>query len=315
MPTPRLILGTMNFGDTVDERGAAAMLEAAAVVGVAGVDTANGYAGGETERMLGRLLPQLGIDLPLATKVGIPHPDAAGHAPLSREGIRLGLEGSLARLGRERVDLLYLHQPDAATPVSETIDAVAELIAAGTIGALGVSNYAAWQIADIERECARVGIQGPVVAQQLYNLVARRVDAEYRAFALHHGIETMVYNPLGGGLLTGRHRFEETPGDGRFGDSRLASMYRERYWNARLFEAIEGLGSIAVEAGMPLAELAFRWLVSQPLVGSILLGGSKTKQLATNAAAIGRGPLDQAVLTACDEIGARLAGPMPAYNR
>lgn len=315
MPAPSLVLGTMTFGDTVDEAGSAAMLEAAVAAGVASVDTANGYAGGETERILGRLLPQLGVDLPLATKAGMPHPDAEGHAPLSREGLRRSLAGSLRRLGRDSVELFYLHQPDAATPVAETVDAIAELQAEGRIGALGVSNLAAWQIADVERECARAGIAGPVVAQQLYNLVARRIDAEYRAFALGRGIETMAYNPLGGGLLTGRHRFEEAPEDGRFGDSRLAGMYRERYWNAQLFEAIAALGAIAEAAGLTLAELSFRWLASQEVVGSILLGGSKPAQLAANAAAIARGPLDEATLAACDEIGRSLAGPMPAYNR
>lgn len=315
MSAPSLVLGTMTFGDTVDEAGSAAMLEAAVAAGVSSIDTANGYAGGETERILGRLLPRLGVDLPLATKAGMPHPDAEGHAPLSRDGLRRSLEGSLTRLGRDSVELFYLHQPDGATPIAETIDAVAELQGEGRIGSLGVSNFAAWQIADVERECARAGIAGPVVAQQLYNLVARRIDAEYRAFALGRGLDTMVYNPLGGGLLTGRHRFEDAPGEGRFGDSRLATMYRERYWNAQLFEAIAALGDVAEQAGMPLAELAFRWLASQDVTSSILLGGSKPAQLAANAEAIARGPLDADVLATCDEIGASLAGPMPAYNR
>jgi aryl-alcohol dehydrogenase-like predicted oxidoreductase len=125
----------------------------------------------------------------------------------------------------------------------------------------------------------------------------------------------MVYNPLGGGLLTGKHQFTEDPTEGRFGDSRLATMYRERYWNTQIFDAIAALSRIADDAGLPLTELALRWLRSKPATGPILLGGSKTSHLRANIEALSRGPLPDELVAACDEVGAALRGPMPAYNR
>ncbi|WP_346158571.1 aldo/keto reductase, partial [Nonomuraea recticatena] len=159
-----------------------------------------------------------------------------------------------------------------------------------------------------------VGCPRPVVAQQLYNLVARKVEAEYLEVARVSGLATMVYNPLGGGMLTGRHS-PEGAGGGRFGDSRLAAMYRERYWRDDLFAAVSRLAGIAEGTGLSLAELALRWLVTSPDVGALLLGGSKVEHLRQNAAAVAAGPLPADVVAACEEVGAELHGPMPAYNR
>ncbi|MFF2060766.1 aldo/keto reductase [Streptomyces sp. NPDC058200] len=315
VPLSRLVLGTMTFGDTVDRAGAAAMLDAALDAGITGVDTANGYAGGESERILAALLPGRRDRIVLATKAGIPHPDQGAHAPLSAAGMRAALEGSLRRLGSDHVDLFYLHQPDRATPLAETLSAVAEFIAEGKILALGVSNHAAWQIAELVRTADEVGADRPVVAQQLHNLLARRIEEEYVEYAAVTGLRTMVYNPLGGGLLTGRHTFGQTPGSGRFGDSKLAAMYRERYWDERLFAAVGELTRIAGEAGIPLTDLALRWLLDRASTDALLLGGSRTEHLRANIVAAQAGPLPAEVTAACDEVGARLRGPMPAYNR
>ncbi|BBX33799.1 oxidoreductase [Mycolicibacterium mageritense DSM 44476 = CIP 104973] len=310
-----LVLGTMTFGDTVDADGAAAMLDVALDAGITHIDTANGYAGGESERMLADLLRGRRDRVALATKAGMPHPDAGEHSPLSAAGLRASVEGSLSRLQTDHVELFYLHQPDRAAPLTETLSTVAELVAEGKIGALGVSNYAAWQIAELNHVADTVGAPRPVAAQQLYNLLARRIEDEYAEFAAVTGLTTVVYNPLGGGLLTGRHSFDADPTEGRFGDSRLAQMYKQRYWNAAIFEAIEALAVIADKAGIPLTELALRWLVSKPATGPILLGGSKVGHLQSNIAAVAQGPLAEDVVTACDEVGAALRGPMPNYNR
>lgn len=160
-----------------------------------------------------------------------------------------------------------------------------------------------------------MGAPRPVVAQQLHNLLARRLEEEYVEYAAVTGLRTMVYNPLGGGLLTGRHTFGQTPGSGRFGDSKLAAMYRQRYWDERLFAAVGRLTAIAGEAGIPLTELALRWLLDRPSTDALLLGGSRTEHLRANIAAAQAGPLPAGVTAACDEVGAVLRGPMPAYNR
>jgi aryl-alcohol dehydrogenase-like predicted oxidoreductase len=310
-----LILGTMTFGDTVDFDGAAAMLDAALDAGIIHIDTANGYAGGESERMLARLLDGRRDRVTLATKAGMPHPDAGEHSPLSAAGLRASVEGSLSRLGTDHIDLFYLHQPDRTASLAETLGTVAEMVAEGKIGALGVSNYAAWQIAEVNHTADDVGAPRPVAAQQLYNLLARRIEEEYAEFAATTGLTTVVYNPLGGGLLTGRHSFDSDPEQGRFGNSRLAAMYKQRYWNAAIFDAVQQLAVIADKAGIPLTELALRWLVTKPAAGPILLGGSKLEHLQSNIAAAAKGPLDADVVDACDDVGAALRGPMPNYNR
>ena len=311
----RPVLGTMTFGDTVAVDVAGDMVEAALAAGLTHIDTANGYAGGESEKILAQVLSDRRDDVTIATKAGIPHPDAGSNAPLSAAGLRASLEGSLRRLGTDHVDLFYLHQPDRATPLRETLHTVAELVAEGKVGTLGVSNYAAWQIAEINHLADEVGAPRPVVAQQVYNLLARRIEDEYAEFAAVTDLVTMVYNPLGGGLLTGRHSFDADPAEGRFGDSRLATMYKERYWNTAVFDAIAQLTTLADKAGIPMTELALRWLVSKPTAGPILLGGSKVSHLQSNIAAISAGALDDDLVTACDDIGTALHGAMPNYNR
>ena len=315
LPISRLVLGTMTFGDTVDEATAGRMVEEALDAGITTIDTANAYVGGTTEEMLSRLLKERRGDVILASKAGMPHPDHGQHSPLSPAGLRNSVEGSLRRLGVDRLDLFYLHQPDRVTPLHETLTTVAELFAEGKIGALGVSNFAAWQIADVIHTAREVGAPRPVVAQQLYNLVARRVEEEYLEFAATHNVHTMVYNPLGGGLLTGRHSFDAKPTEGRYGDSKLAAMYTQRYWDRQLFDAVEELSRVAQDTGITLAELSLRWLAYRDGVGSLLLGGSKAEQLRANIAAVANGPLPATAVAACDAVGAGLRGPMPAYNR
>lgn len=315
LPISELALGTMTFGDTASEEVAAAMLSAALDAGISVVDTANGYAGGASEEILAKLLPTHRDSVVLASKAGMPHPDAGDNSPLSAEGLRRCVEGSLRRLATDRLELFYLHQPDRKAPLEETLAAVGELIRDGKVRAWGVSNFAAWQISELNTAADAAGVPRPVVAQQLYNLLATRIEDEYLEFAQHTGLLTMVYNPLGGGLLTGKHSFTESPTEGRFGTSRLAEMYKQRYWDPRLFDAVRQLGDIASGAGLPLPELSFRWLLSKPGVGSILLGGSRLEQLQANIAAAGKGPLPEDVVAACDAVAADIHGPMPKYNR
>ncbi|WP_153393672.1 aldo/keto reductase [Ornithinicoccus halotolerans] len=313
-PWSRVVLGTMTFGDTADAREAAAMVEAALEAGITSLDTANVYAGGETERILADILRDRD-DVLLATKAGMPHPDAGDHAPLSAAGLRACLEASLRRLGRDRVDLFYLHKPDRDTPVTETMATLADLVGEGRVGAVGVSNHAAWQIADVNAVADQAGCPRPVVAQQLYNVVGRRLEEEYAEFAATTGLHTVAYNPLAGGLLTGRYQPDEEPVDGRFGSSAMAERYRDRYWNQQTFAAVAELTRVAEEAGLSLVELSLRWLLGRPATGSVLIGSSRTAQLRQNLDALARGPLPEDVQRACDDVGDRLRGPMPRYNR
>lgn len=315
LPISQIALGTMTFGDTVNAAVAASLVDAALDAGITVIDTANVYSGGASEEILAKLLPKRRDSILLASKAGMPHPDAGGHSPLSDSGLRRSVNGSLRRLGVERIDLFYLHQPDRATPLEETMGAIAELVRQGTIGAWGVSNFAAWQISELNHVADALGTPRPVVAQQLFNLVARRIEEEYLEFARTTGLLTMVYNPLGGGLLTGKHRFADLPTEGRFGNSKLAAMYKQRYWDPQLFAAIDSLAEIAGGAGITLIELSLRWLMNRPDVGAILLGASRLEQLQSNIRAAEEGPLSADVVAACDDVGLTLRGPMAGYNR
>ncbi|WP_323749863.1 aldo/keto reductase [Curtobacterium sp. VKM Ac-1376] len=309
------VLGTMTFGDSVDEPTAAAMVDLFREAGGTGIDTANGYAGGRSEEILGAVLAGCRDDVVLATKVGIPHPDAQGAPPLSAASIDRCVHASLRRLRTDHVDVLYLHQPDRSTPDEETLTAVRTLVDSGAVRTWGVSNYAAWQIAELRHTAAGLGLAAPVLGQQVYSVIATRIDDEYAEYATSTGLGTVIYNPLGGGLLTGKHRPDEQPAEGRFGSSPLAGMYRTRYWNDEVFAAVEQLRSVAEGAGIPMAELALRWTIGRPVVDAVLIGGSRLTNIEANLAALASGLLPDDVQRAVDDVAASLRGPMPAYNR
>jgi aryl-alcohol dehydrogenase-like predicted oxidoreductase len=225
----RLIFGAMTFGSQVNEPDAATMVDLALDAGVNMFDTAASYNDGASERILGAALAQRRNDVLIATKV---HPRTAG---LTRAAIRAAIDASLGRLGTDHVDVYYLHQPDWNTPVEETLDAMNDLVRAGKVRYIGLSNYAAWQVADMRAKSATRGWQLPVIAQQMYNLLARRIEDEYAAFARSADTFDIAYNPLAGGLLTGKHRPAATPATGtRFSQE----TYRARYCNDAQFAAV-----------------------------------------------------------------------------
>lgn len=309
------ILGTMNFGDTVGEKLAGQMLEASFEAGVTVIDTANAYSGGACEQMLGRLLPGQDDSHILATKVGILHEDAKGAPPLSRAAILDSISGSLKRLKREKIDLYYLHAPDRLTEARESIETLRELHLAEKISAWGFSNYSSWQALELISLADEVGLPRPIIGQQLFNMVSRKIESEYLEFSRRYDLHLMVYNPLAGGLLSGKYKFDELPSEGRFGSSKLAEMYVKRYWSKDLFSSISDLQNHADGIGISLPELAFKWLLAKPEVGSILVGASSMQQLSANLAAVCADELEAKSVEACEEIGARLNGPMANYNR
>jgi aryl-alcohol dehydrogenase-like predicted oxidoreductase len=305
----------MTFGTQVDLAAAAAMLEACLAAGVTAIDTANVYGGGAAERIVGQLIKGRRDTVSVATKVGLPTDEAGGDAPLSAAAMGRCVEASLRRLGTDHVDLYYLHAPDRRTPIQETLAAVDALVRAGKVVQIGVSNYAAWQLADIDACATAHGLARPAAAQILYNLLSRRVEQEYNEFAATHRLPSIAYNPLAGGLLTGKHPGAGPGAAGRFGSAALGAQYRDRYWHDSLFTAVAALGDIARSAGLTLVELAYRWLRSRPQVDAVVIGASSLSQLEANLAAAAGPDLSPDVAAGCDEIWARLNGPAPAYNR
>lgn len=301
-------LGTMPFGDTVDEADAAAIVSAAVEAGVSELDTAVTYAGGRSEEMLGRILRDL-PEVRVSSKVGMQQPEQGG--PLSRSEVVRCARLSVERVGRP-LDTLYLHQPDRSTPLAETVAGLGDVLAQGLARRLGTSNHASWQVAELVAECRAQGVDAPLRAQQLYNPIARGLEVEFLPFAAERGVEVVVYNPLAGGLLSGRYRSGSTPAEGRFGTSMVAELYRGRYWHEEFLAVVDSLAELSDQAGMPLAELALRWTASHPQVGQVLVGASRPEQATVNLAALARGPLPDDVR---DEVARRTAAVQDAAPR
>ncbi len=261
---------------------------------------------------MGKALKGRRDDIILATKVGHPAPGKRNSQGLSRLAILNAVEASLKRLNTDYIDLYYLHTPDNDTRIEETMAAMDSLVASGKVRYVGISNYAAWQIADILALCERRNYAPPLITQNVYNLITRGVEAELIPFIKAHGLGMAVYNPIAGGLLTGKHHAGQPGADTRFGSNQI---YYNRYWSDENFAAVDKLSLIAREAGLSLLELSMKWCLSRPGVATVITGVSKLSQLEQNIASIKGNALDEATLAACDTVWQGLAGTRFAYNR
>lgn len=298
-----LALGAMNFGKRTPEAEAKRIVHHALDSGITHFDTANAYNDGESERILGRLLAGQRDRVEIATKVGFGR--AFGKLEgLAPERIALSLDESLARLGTDRVDVYYLHVPDYGTPVEATLEAVKRVLDAGKARAWAVSNFASWQILEMIGIADRTGMPRPRMAQQMYNVLIRQLDIEYFKFTRRFPIHTTVYNPLAGGLLTGKpgKRFENN------------ALYRRRYLTKTMTDATTKLASIAEEAGMSLVTLAYRWILGRNGVDSILVGPGSLEHLDAAIEACTT-PLDESVREKVDATWLEMTGTEATYAR
>jgi aryl-alcohol dehydrogenase-like predicted oxidoreductase len=310
----RAVLGTMTFGTQLDEAEAAEVVHRARDLGVTMFDTANTYGDGRSEEILGRIVAPFRDEVQIASKVGSVRPSAdPNERRLDRDSILRECEDSLRRLGVDHVDLYYLHVPDPRTPMAESLAACEELVRAGKVRHLAISNHAAWQVTDAIRLAEANGWPRVRASQPMYNLLARRLEDEYAACSQRFGLTDLVYNPLAGGLLTGKHRFDREPAAGTRFDRK--ANYLDRYWNRAQFEALNRLQTIADDAGLTLIELAIRWLFSRPVVDGIIFGVSSLEHLEANLAAADGPAPDDETLARIDEVWADLGGAAPRYNR
>ena len=190
---------------------------------------------------------------------------------------------------------------------------IEELRQEGKIRYPAVSNYSAWQMCEIHWLCEKNGYEPPWISQPMYNLTARGIEPEYLAFTERRGISNVCYNPLAGGLLTGKQKRGQTPLPGTRFDGN--EMYLGRYWHDQYFDAVDELGRIAQEAGLSLVQLAIRWLTQRKGADCIILGASKLEQLEENLRAFESPALEASQLEACDRAWQHLRGPTPIYNR
>lgn len=308
---PIVALGTMNFGKRTPEDEARRIMARASERDVRLFDTANVYGDGASERIVGRAVRELGLPAAIATKVGMLRVGGRREG-LAPDRMLRALDESLERLGVDAIDLWYLHAPDDAVPLDETIDAVGHALSAGQIRAWGMSNYASWEVLEARVVASRLRVAPPRVSQLLYNLLVRQLDIEWFEFARRHGVHTTVFNALAGGLLAGRHRKGAAPAKGsRFDGNKL---YLDRYWSDRNFALVEAYGAIATRAGMPLEDLAHAWLASTPGVDSILVGPGSLAHLDAALDACAR-PLSAEVRAEIDRLHLSAIGTDARYAR
>ncbi|MBZ0235898.1 MAG: aldo/keto reductase, partial [Deltaproteobacteria bacterium] len=243
----RLAFGCMSFGGDADAHAAAALYGAARDAGINFFDTADVYNEGRSEELLGRLSAGHADEIVVATKAYFPTGADANARGASRYHLVRACEASLRRLGRERVDLFYLHRFDDATDLGETLRAVEDLVRSGKILYPACSNYAAWQVAHALGVAAREGYAPLVAVQPMYNLLKRQAEVELLPMAQALGVAVVTYSPTAGGLLTGKWGAAKRPESGRMTSN---AMYQTRYADPAHLVAADGLCAIASEVGV-----------------------------------------------------------------
>ena len=308
----RVSMGTMTFGAQTGEAAARRMIDICLDHGVNFIDTANVYNLGVSEEILGRILAGRRGSLVLASKVGMrmgPDDDQRGH---SRRAILRAIDESLRRLQTDYLDLYYLHAPDYATPLEETLEVLQILVRNGKIRYPAVSNYASWQVCRMHWIAGVSGFARVRIAQPMYNLIARGIEQEFLPMAKDLQLSTFVYNPLAGGLLTGKQP-SAAPLEGTRFDKN--EQYQRRYWHDPNHQAVQKLSALAHSEGRSLVSLALNWILHHTPADGLILGASRVEQLEENLSVLGDGPISESALTVCNEVWADLRGVTPQYNR
>ncbi|MFK8083057.1 MAG: aldo/keto reductase family protein [Granulosicoccus sp.] len=299
----KIILGTMTFSGQVDEALATDMVSEFKRSANDEVDTAFVYNKGETEKLLGRIHKVGALE---GTRLaGKANPKALNG--LSPESVRKQMLTSLERLQMESFDLFYLHSPDLDIPVHDTLQAIAHLHDEGKFKRFGLSNYAAWQVAEIIELCNREGWIAPSVYQGMYNALTRDVERELFACLSNYNVSFYAYNPLAGGMLSGKHQsLEQLPDEGRFA---TFDGYQDRYWKPEYFKVINEISDTCKTADIAPAAAAIRWLIHH----SALTDNSKPDATDTSPAQVDHGLiLGASSMTHLQQnIRATLDGPLP----
>lgn len=299
MENINLILGTMTFGESVFSPDVGAFINTFLDAGYDELDTAYVYNNGNCERLLGEVLPTLKRPYRIATKV---NPRISGR--LDGEAAYKQVNESLERMNVPSVDTVFLHFPDPSTPVESVLGAMNDLHQQGKYKELGLSNFPAWMVADVWHRCDRNGWVKPTVFEGIYNPLTRKAETELNDCLNSFGLRFYAYNPMAGGLLTGRYgKFEDAPTDGRFTHR---PNYQNRYWKKSYFDAVEVIKAAAEQYGITTIEATYRWLAYHSMLNgergdAILIGASKLDHLIQNMQAVKAGPLPADVVAAFEQ--------------
>jgi aryl-alcohol dehydrogenase-like predicted oxidoreductase len=276
-------LGGNNFGRRLDVAATRAVVDAAVDAGITLIDTAESYGTGRSEEILGEVLAGRRDQVVLATKFGHRNSDMGyGPAAGSKGGrgyVMRAAEQSLRRLRTDYIDLYQIHTPDPATPISETLSALGDLVTQGKVRYLGHSNFSGWRLAEAAGVAAALGIPGFVSAQNQWSLLERGAEAEVVPAAEHFGLGVLPYLPLANGLLAGKVRRGVPPPEG----SRLAG--RPEYITDRKLDQVEKLIDWAQQRGVTILDVAVGGLAAQPGCASVIAGATSAEQVKANAAA------------------------------
>ena len=212
------------------------------------------------------------------------------------------VDASLRRLNTDYIDLYQLHGPDPSTPIDETLRALDDMVTSGKVRYVGCSNFLAYQVARAVGRSEVLGVARFDSIQPRYNLLFREIERELLPLALEEGIAVIPYNPIAGGMLSGKHLENNGPEEGsRFTLGTAAERYQDRYWHTRMFETVEELRPLASEAGMSLPQMATAWVLANPAVTAPIVGASRPEQLADTLAAA-ETPLDADLKSRLDDL-------------
>ena len=289
----RRCLGTMTFGLQCDESTAGAILDRAAEGGVDFLDSSDAYPlGGDlntrgiTEEILGRWLRGKRDRCIVATKCFAPTGPAPFDGGNSRKHIMSAVEASLRRLQTAYIDLYQLHGYDRATPIDETLSALDDLVHQGKVRYTGCSNFLTYQLVRAIGRSETLRLVRFDSVQPRYNLLFRQIEREMLPFCGEEGVGVIPYNPIAGGLLSGKHSRAEPPAEGtRFTLGTAGGLYQDRYWNEPEFDTVEELRQLADQAGVNLVTLSVAWVLANKAVTAPIIGASNPGQLDSSLAA------------------------------
>jgi 1-deoxyxylulose-5-phosphate synthase len=288
----KLCLGTMTFGLQCDEPVSVSILDAAAEGGIDFIDTSDVYplggdlsTQGRTEEILGRWLHGRRDRFVVATKCFGPTGPSPFDRGNSRRHIFDAIDASLRRLQTDYIDLYQLHGFDAATPIDETLGALDDLVHRGKVRYTGCSNFLTYQLVRAIGRSETLGLARFVSVQPRYNLLFRQIEREMLPFCGEEGVGVIPYNPIAGGLLSGKHRRGDPPAEGsRFTLGNAGSIYQGRYWHDKEFDTVDQLRVIADELGVSLVTLSVAWILANDTITAPIIGASRADQLAASLA-------------------------------
>ena len=310
-----ICLGTMNFGDRTDLAEAGRIVASARDAGINFIDTADMYAQGESERIVGELIESDRERWVLATKVGNKMGDDPNHRGVGRRWIIQAAHDSLRRLRTDHIDIYYTHFDDEAVPLEETLRALEELMRAGDIRYGGLSNIRGWRIAEVIHLCREMGIPRPIVCQPYYHAFSRQPEVELLPACAHYGLGVVPYSPLARGILSGKYDPQAAPApDTRagHGDSMSKRMMATE-WRPESLALAQKVKAHAKAKGMTTGQFALNWVLNNSLISAALPGPRTLEQWQENLGAL-RFRLDAEDEAFMDELVTPGHPSTPGYN-